>query len=67
MTERASTKNPPNIGFLAIQEVAWTLGLIAMVLHATSRGLDWIWIGLLVCWQASIIWGWVKLRRSKTT
>ncbi|MDI2033606.1 hypothetical protein PJL15_00705 [Paenarthrobacter nitroguajacolicus] len=64
MAESTSTRNPPNLGFLALQETAWTLGAIAMVINAASRGFDWIWIGLLVCWQASIIWGFVKLRRA---
>ncbi|MDR6989716.1 hypothetical protein J2Y66_004233 [Paenarthrobacter nitroguajacolicus] len=67
MAQNNNRKNPPNLGFLAIQEVAWTLGLAAMVMNAVDRGFDWIWIGLLVCWQASIIWGFVKLRRTKTT
>jgi hypothetical protein len=66
MAEQKNTKNPPNLGFLALQEVAWALGLTAMVINATSRGMDWIWIGLLAGWQVSIIWGFVKLRRAKT-
>lgn len=65
--QKSSTKNPPNLGFLALQEVAWTLGLAAMVMTSIDRGLDWIWIGLLVCWQASIIWGFIRLRRAQTT
>ncbi|GGJ35728.1 hypothetical protein [Paenarthrobacter histidinolovorans] len=61
------SKNPPNLGFLALQEVAWTLGVVAMAINAANRGFDWIWIGLLACWQASIVWGFVKLNRAKTT
>ncbi|WP_311215177.1 MULTISPECIES: hypothetical protein [unclassified Arthrobacter] len=67
MAEKTKTKNPPNLAFLVLQEVAWALGLVAMTLHTIDRGLDWIWIGLLVGWQASIIWGFVKLRRAQAT
>ena len=65
--QKTTTKNPPNLGFLVLQETAWTLGLLAMIMTALDRGLDWIWIGLLVCWQASIIWGFIKLWRANAT
>jgi len=67
MAAKNTAKTPPNLGFLALQEVAWTLGLIAMVINAANRGFDWIWVGLLVCWQASIVWGFVKLSRARTS
>ncbi|MFJ4027849.1 hypothetical protein ACIPWF_11330 [Paenarthrobacter sp. NPDC089989] len=65
MAEGETTRNPQNLGFLALQESAWILGAIAMVINAGNRGFDWVWIGLLVCWQASIVWGFVKLRRAR--
>ncbi|KIA71337.1 hypothetical protein ANMWB30_38400 [Arthrobacter sp. MWB30] len=43
------------------------MGLIAMAINAANRGFDWIWVGLLVCWQASIVWGFVKLSRARTS
>ncbi|MGR0160303.1 hypothetical protein [Paenarthrobacter nitroguajacolicus] len=64
MAEKTKTKNPPNLGFLALQEIAWTLGVVAMAINAANRGVDWIWVGLLACWQAFIIWGFVKLRQA---
>lgn len=67
MALKDTAKRPPNLGFLALQEVAWTFGVIAMVINAANRGFDWIWIALLVCWQASIVWGFVKLSRARTT
>ncbi|BCW12217.1 MULTISPECIES: hypothetical protein [unclassified Paenarthrobacter] len=67
MAAKNTAKTPPNLGFLALQEVAWTLGLIAMAINAANRGFDWIWVGLLVCWQASIVWGFVKLSRARTS
>lgn len=67
MAQSTKTKNPPNLAFLVIQEIAWCLGVTAMFLNSINHGFDWIWIGLLVGWQAFIIWGWVKLRRAITT
>ena len=64
---RNGTKNPPSPAFLVMQEVAWALGFVAMVINATEGGLDWIWVGVLTCWQATIIWGFIQLRRTKTT
>ncbi|WP_159706157.1 hypothetical protein [Arthrobacter sp. 18067] len=64
MAEQKNTKNPPNMGFLVLQEVAWLLGVTAMLFHTADRGFDWIWLGLLTAWQVTIIWGWVKLRRA---
>lgn len=64
---RNGTKNPPSPAFLVMQEVAWALGFVAMVINATEGGLDWIWMGVLAFWQATIIWGFIQLRRTKTT
>ncbi len=64
---RNGTKNPPSPAFLILQEVAWALGFVAMVINATDGGLDWTWVGVLTCWQATIIWGFIQLRRTKTT
>lgn len=65
MTQDISTKKAPTLTFLGVQELAWTLGLVAMIINATERGLDWIWVGLLVCWQASIVWGFLKFRQAR--
>ena len=53
------------MAFLVLQEVAWALGVTAMAIHAIDNGPDWIWIGLLTCWQAAILWGFAKRRRAK--
>lgn len=65
MTQDISRKKTPTLTFLGVQELAWTLGLVAMIINATERGLDWIWVGLLVCWQASIVWGFLKFRQTR--
>lgn|GEM_PF-1742892 len=67
MPETSTKKTAPTPTFLVLQEIAWALGLTAMLINAADRGLDWIWVGLLACWQASIIWGFLKFRRTKTT
>ena len=63
MTQDISSKKTPTLTFLGGQELGWTLGLIALIINATEHGLDWIWVGLLACWQASIVWGFVKFRQ----
>lgn len=67
MTQKGTTKNRVNLSFLVLQEAAWILGLVAMTLDFVKHEPGWIWISLLICWQAAILWGFVKLRRARTS
>ncbi|KUM40805.1 hypothetical protein [Arthrobacter sp. EpRS71] len=67
MAQKTTNTNPPSLRFLAIQEVAWALGVVAMILYAFGHGTDWVWIGLLTLWQASIIWGFIKFRQARAS
>ncbi|MFE4194827.1 hypothetical protein ACFRJ9_03090 [Paenarthrobacter sp. NPDC056912] len=64
MAEQKNTVQRPSKAAIITQEIAWLLGLLAMILHSAGRGPDWIWIGLLTLWQALIVWQLVKHRRA---
>jgi hypothetical protein len=61
---KSMKKGTPRPAFLVVQEVAWALGMTAMLINAANHGPDWIWIAVLTLWQATIIWGYIKLRRA---